>query len=874
MVHGRSEQPESPTLADDTPLYVAREADVDALRAHWNAVDAGATRVVRLQAPFGGGRRAVAGDLLRSLASSDESPIIWRVVCLEQENGLQWLVRMYGSLMAALTQDVLLRGKVEMILNSQLPTQPKRVQGWYQEFIGALKDAKPDAEKGSISLRMPKDNPLLGLVEIVAGISRRQPIVLDLQNANVAYSLALPQFLEAMLAEGTEHGSRFLAIVHDEPESDMTKALFPLPLLDFYDRAPAAAEGKSGIASHAIAPWGAEETERFLTSKGVKTDAARVAEIAGGRPGFIAELVDILAERDMLDGDLSDVTFAKLAPLSVDASELAAAGADDDESDSDDNRTKATADDVTRIAYLGALLGQAFPSGLVADMGGFTRDSVDDLIDAAGDLFEEVQFANDLGTWIYKFKRGSWREGVLEIHDNDEGRALAERVGVFMERFLVPRGYGFIVKTARIYAESGALNRAKVMRSIALSNDAPDMWGLAYDLSNYFDEIEWPDALKRTVYMNLLDRLVGSGGVDAAERVHTEATKWASDQEDREMTAWLLFAGSRLDTRRQDFYRARDRAQDALRLYTALENPNRAAEVQNHLAGIELQDGNPNAALEAVNKALELAITESEDGEKVVPPNVFANAEQVRGLVARRSGKIQEAIEHFKRANEAAGTTGLAQLALDSGLSYGEALLASGNTQEGRNALARVVDIAVQLQNAVRERNARELLAQAEGSLRNYDAAVQHAARVLELTKGLKFERAMPVDLYNLGFFHYAAGKPSEALTFFRQAQQGIGALGEHPVVKELWYWQGLAYLRTNQPNEGRESLRKALRPLQKAGDTGKMISAMDHLAAVEHQAGNTKVAQKLLADATKFALKANMKKEARELKKRLKALS
>jgi len=866
-------------LADDTPLYVAREADVDALRSHWSAVQGGATRVVRLQAPFGGGRRAVAGDLLRSLAASDEPPIIWRVVCLEQENGLQWLVRMYGSLMAALSSDVLLRGKVEMILNSQLPTQPQRVQGWYQEFIGALKDAKPDGEKGSISLRMPRDNPLLGLVEIVCGIARRHPIVLDLQNANVVYSLGLAQFLEASLAEGAESGCKFLTILHDEPEGESKDAVYPLPLLEFFRRASAPEGSGSGLATQVIEPWGADETQKFLDSKDKSGNAARIAEIAGGRPGFIAEVVDVLDAKDLLDGDLSEVSFASLTPLEVDASELQAgqdaAGEGEGDGDGDgDSKKTAGADDLEQVAYLGALLGQAFPSGLVADMGGFTRDSVDDLIDAAGDLFEEVQFANDLGTWIYKFKRGSWREGVLELNDNDEGKALAQRVGVFMERFLVPRGYGFIVKTARIYAEAEAYGRAQVMRSIALSNDAPDMWGLAYDLSNYFDEIEWPEALRRTVYMNLLDRLVGNGSVDAAERVHTEATKWASEREDREMTAWLLFAGSRLDTRRQDYYRARDRAQDALRLYQALENKSRAAEVQNHLAGIELQDGNPNAALEAVDKALELAITETEDGDKVVPPNVFANAEQVRGLVARRAGRFDQAIEHFRKANEAAGTTGLANLALDSGLSYGEALLASGKVQEARDALSRVVDIAVQLQNGVRERNARELLAQAEGNLRNFDDAVKHASRVLELTQQLKFERALPVDLYNLGFFHYAGGKPSEALTFFRQAQQGIGALGEHPVVKELWYWQGLAYLRTNQPSEGRDSLRKALRPLQKAGDTGKMVSAMDHLAAIEHQAGNTQVARKLLADAVKFAMKANMKKEARELKKRLKQLS
>lgn len=857
-------------MAKEAQQFVARESDVGFLQDQWAAVSGGSTRIVRLQAPFGGGRRAVVGEFMRGVSQGDSPPLIWRVVCLEQENGMQWLVRMYGSLMATISSNVIQRGKVEMMLNSQLPSQPPRVQNWYQEFIAGLKEAKPNQENGSISLRMPRDNPLLGLVEVVAGLGRKQPIVLDLQNATAVHSLALAQFLECLLHEGTERGVQVMVIVHDDEESDATKATSPLPLLDFFERAAAPEGAGSGLVSRALEPWGAEEVQQFLDTRELGGNAARLAEIAGGRPGFVAELIDVLAQREMSDSDLTDVTFASLTPIEADASKIT-----EQEGEAAEGQSRpATAADAKRIAFLGALLGQGFPSGLVADMAGFTRDSVDDVVDSLGELLEEMQFSNELGTWIYRFKRGAWREGVLEMHQDEESQQVALRVGVFMERFLVPRGYGFMSKTSKIYAEAKAYRRAAVMRSILLSNDAPDMWGLAFDTMAHFDEVAWPDQLRRTVYMNLLDRLIVNGAVETVERVHTEATEWAAKTEDREMTAWLLLAGSRLDARRQDFYRARDRAQDALRLYTAMENKNRAAEVQNHLASVELQDGNPNAALAAVDEALALAIVEGENGEKVVPPNVFATAEQIRGLVARRSGQIDDAIGHFQKANEAAGTTGLAQLALDSGLSYSEALLATGRTKEGRDALSRVVDIAAQLQNPVRERNARELLAQAEGSLQNFDAAVQHATRVLDLTRNLKFERALPVDLYNVGFFLYASGKPSEAITYFRQAQQGVGALGEHPVVKELWYWQAMAYMRTNQPAEARDSFRKALRPLQKANDTGKMISAMDRLASIEHQQGNTKVAQKLLADAVRFALKGQMKKEARDLKKKLRAIT
>ena len=44
------------------------------------------------------------------------------------------------------------------------------------------------------------------------------------------------------------------------------------------------------------------------------------------------------------------------------------------------------------------------------------------------------------------------REGVIEANQNEEGIELARRVGMFMEQYLVPRGPGFIIKAARVYA--------------------------------------------------------------------------------------------------------------------------------------------------------------------------------------------------------------------------------------------------------------------------------------------------------------------------------------------------------------------------------------------------------------------------------------
>ncbi len=851
-------------MAEERQLFVARPDDVEALNTHWEAVRGGDARLLRLQAPFGGGRRALVNEFVRRVAGSTDDPLIWRFAGSDQENGVQWLIRLYGSLVATVSSDVLRRGKVEMILNGQLPSQTKRVQGWFENFVSTIKEAKADPETGQMQLRIPQDNPLIGLVEIVAGISRKTPILLDLQGAFGAHSVLVGQFLECLFDEVKSHKGRLFTIVHDEPPSDTTASSHPLPLLNFYERRAEV------LHTFQIAPWGAEETSKLLESRELSSDPARLAEIAGGRPGYILELIDILEERGELAGDLSSATMASLVPMTVDEDDLEVPEAPPAEGE----RKHATADDASRVAFLAALLGHVFPSALLAEMGGFARESVDDLVDAMGGLFEEVQFSEQMGTWIYRFKRGSFREGILESNATDEGHQLARNVGVFMERFLVPRGYGFMVRTARIYAEHGAHKRASAMRAIALSNDAPDVWGMAYETIKYFDEVPWPDQLRRSVYTTLLDHLAGGGNLQAAERVHTEVTEWATEKEDRELQAWLLFNGSKLDARRQDFYRARDRARDALKLFEALENKPRMAEIQGHIASIELADGNPTAAITAVDEALTLATRDGEDGKKIVLPGVLAQAEMVRGVVARRAGKIDEAIEHFRRANEVAGTTGLGPQALDAGLSLGEALMAKGEVEKARDVLRRLLTATRQIGALPRERAAAELLARAEGASRNLEGALELAQRVLQISQQLRMDHALPVDLYNVGFYHLTMNKGVEALPFFKQAEAQLKGNDTHPILKDLWYYSGLANLQAGHLEDARASLRKSIKPLQQARDVPKIVTAFDQLAAIEHRGGNTEAAKKLLTDALGLARDNNMKEQRKALKKRLDALS
>jgi len=805
-------------VADNAPTpYVAHEADAQTLHNQWQAVLGGESRTVQLTAPLGGGKRAMVGDLCRkAIGEAEDDVLLWRIQIREEDEGMGVILRAYASLFQAVQRSQSFRGKVEMALNSQIPNQPKRVQGWYQSFIDGLRKAKP-AEGGQVQVNLPKDNPLVGLIEIATGIARKFPVILDLNGLHNSHSVGLMAFIEGLLNDST--GCRLLTILSMEPITESSKSWISQPLQGLIERKA------DDLTTIEMQPWGATEATAYLDSRNLSSDAARITEIANGRPGFIAELVDYLQANDRLGDDLSELTMANLANLVPDESELDLPSKPAKEGE----RRYATPEDAERIAYFSALLGVSFPSGLVADMGGYVRDSVDDLMDATEETYKELQFSEALGTWIYQFKQALLRESVLARHTTDEDQETARRTATFIERFLAPRGHGYVVKTLRLYAENGAPERAAMLRGMAIAGDQPTLWAMAQDLIMYFDEIQWPDAMRRTVYMNLIERMVAANQIGPAEKIWNEAMAWATEKEDRRMQGWLLFSGSRMDFRRQDLYRSRDRANDALTIFKASEDNLKIAEIQNHLAMIELADGKPEQALEAAAAA---------EGSADVAV-VKANAEYVRGLVAKRDrGTLKEAIEHFKKANELAGSVGQGPLALEAGMQLGETLLIAGQTKNAAEVLGRVGQIAQALQDPIKERSAAALLGQAHATLKNFDKAVEFGTRALELTRNLKMTQIEPIDLYNLGFFNLMLGKSKEAVKLFQESRKGADA--SNPAFqKELLYNLATALMKENDVAAAEDIFKAAAGAAEATQDFRKLASAHQQLGLIAGKRGD-----------------------------------
>ena len=226
-------------MAEETSTpFVARATDLDALQAHWAAARSGEPRIVRLQAPLGGGKRALVGELARQALADDEDTLVWRTVLSDERDGLQNLIQLYAGLFTALHRSPGMRGRVEMALNAQLPHEPKRTQGWFQAFIEGLKKGAPKAGATEFQVIMPRDNPLIGLVEITLAIARKFPILLDIQGVKNIHSVGLCAFFEALLDELlTQEDENFhllallgMGAAKAPPRRNTNRRTAPLPL--------------------------------------------------------------------------------------------------------------------------------------------------------------------------------------------------------------------------------------------------------------------------------------------------------------------------------------------------------------------------------------------------------------------------------------------------------------------------------------------------------------------------------------------------------------------------------------------------------------------------------------------------------------------
>ena len=183
--------------------------------------------------------------------------------------------------------------------------------------------------------------------------------------------------------------------------------------------------------------------------------------------------------------------------------------------------------------------------------------------------------------------------------------------------------------------------------------------------------------------------------------------------------------------------------------------------------------------------------------------------------------------------------------------------------------LARVVQITQALKNPVRERAATSLLAQAHAALRNWEAALQHGNRTLELTRTLKFNQLIAIDIYNIGFFNLMMGRATEAVTLFKQARSQADATNAG-FQKELLFNLGSALKQIGETGQAEQVLGEAIPAANAAKDWRKAMVANEMLADLSQDRGDGDGARRFLGAALEAAEKGAFKEERKGLRRKL----
>jgi tetratricopeptide (TPR) repeat protein len=225
----------------------------------------------------------------------------------------------------------------------------------------------------------------------------------------------------------------------------------------------------------------------------------------------------------------------------------------------------------------------------------------------------------------------------------------------------------------------------------------------------------------------------------------------------------MLQFGSQLDERRQDKYRARNRAQQALDIFRELDDKAQQGEVLCRLARIEFVDGQLNAAQQRIQEAEETV------GDL---PAVRSHTSFLRGLLLQKENNLPEAEKAFAQANQLAGHPQVqrATMALDAGLKLGEVLAQQKKLPESADVLSKVTQIAQTIRNPGAEHSASRMLTQIRDALKQHEGALAAANRCIQLAQSMRRADLLIVDVNTTGVLNLKLGKNTEGVALFQQA--------------------------------------------------------------------------------------------------------
>ena len=329
------------------------------------------------------------------------------------------------------------------------------------------------------------------------------------------------------------------------------------------------------------------------------------------------------------------------------------------------------------------------------------------------------------------------------------------------------------------------------------------------------------------------------------------------------LEAQLRMMGSKVDRRRQDLYRARDRSLAAQKIFQSINENVALADSIAQQGLLEFLDGNNSRATDLVQQA-----------EKIsdLPP-IKALVAFVRGSISQKEKKLTDALQQFQLSNQFAGQSQNGPLALDAGMKMAECLLQSNEPAKATDILRQTAQMAQQLKVPVQERACADMLAKANASMQNFEAALQAATRVLQLTQQLGFVKFEAADLYNVGLFTFMLKRHGEAASILRQAKEKLPGNAQPAFEKEVLFTLAMAQLQIGETSAAQSNLRNAIPKAEQSKDWNKVVVGYQQLAQIAAGSGNVDAARGELERALKVAENLNNSEMRKKIKDQIRDL-
>lgn len=856
------------------------------------AASAEGPRAAILAGTTGAGRRTLVTHFLQALDEAGDETTVFRLHSQAGDEGVRLLLRTYGGVVTGLSRARGFDGDPgEILTDAGVAAADDRTREGLYGMAASLKELD-GAAAGNMQIKLPADNPYLGLIHAFEAVATRGRWVFDLHDCGHIVSPAWWTFLSTLVGRARAKSWRMLFLVapgqniYGEGPDDAKPGPRTFIRTLFGDAEPIA------LPALTVEEVGEIVAETYRPSTFPDGLVVQLHAMSGGIPETLHEILDALEEDETITWDesgyaltdLDDVDLDVLVPIpneqaeedeeddededdggedagasqsapSTDDGEAAAANANDD----DDELIPVEL--LERVLHVAAFEGREFTAALVRTYLEAGEDEVDDALDAMPHLVEEGRYHEALGTWTYTFRYAFHRQWYLDNAPEEwkeKAADTAKGLATVVLQSYAPAAFEYIARAASLYTLAGDARGARTLLSMAMSTDRPELTHFALELVETYDDSPWPETLPRMLFTGFAERGVNGASPEAADAAVERTRSWADRVGDNVTLAHLHLLDCRIAIRNGDFPGAKERGIKALRGFRKAKEPSRAAETLNQLAMVALNMQDRKAARDYVKQAARTS---------TLPP-IKAHTLYIEGLLAKSDRKISRAETLFHRSVELSTTSGNLVLSLEAMLNGGEASLMLGKGTKVVAMLRRAVEMSRALRSLPRERVAARLLCQAEAAAGNGDAAFEMAKHALELTRELGGENQEQVDLYHCGLFAVIAKKVDEGLTYLDGARGAAEKAGDAALLVDVLYNIGQIKASQNDPDGAKSALEQALGAARTRKDPTREIRILESLGILLSGAGDHAGAAARFGEAADRALGP----KAKELRKSLKA--